>query len=137
VVPDAPHGGEHDGQGIVRLGRDEPDRACVHLFDHDRLAGHHHHGQRGGHQVLVQVEVLVPEDEVVGGEGVPVAPPHASTEEQGGDLAVRADLPAASDVGDELGAGVVIVEELVVLGDAMTVGGIEGSGEAPTPGAAV
>ena len=52
-------------------------------------------------------------------------------------LPSRLTSQPAGDVRDELGAGVVAVEELVVLGDAVAVGGVEGPGEAAAPGAAV
>ena len=50
---------------------------------------------------------------------------------------VRADLPAAGDVGHDLRPGVVEEEQLVVLGDAVAVGVVEGPGEPAAPGAAV
>ncbi len=137
VVPDPPYGGQHHREGIVRLRRDEPDRARVDLLDGDRLAVDGHHGQGYRHQLLVQVDVLVPEDEVVGGERLPVAPPHPAAQQHGGDLTVRAHLPAPRDVGDHLGAGVVVVEELVVLGHPVPVRGVEGPSEAAPPRATV
>ena len=137
MVPDAPHGGEHSGQRVVGLWTDEPDRGRVDLLDGDGLAADGHHRQRRGDQILVLVDVLVPEHEVVGGEGVAVAPLHPAAEEERRGLAVRADLPGARDVGDELGARVVPVEQLVVVGDAVAVGGVEGTGEASPPRAAV
>src|SRR6185369_352042 len=62
---------------------------------------------------------------------------HAPAQVHGGDLAVGAHLPAAGDVGHELGARVVPEEQLVVLRGAVAVRGVEGAGEAAPPGAAV
>src|SRR5712692_263096 len=137
MMADAPYRCEHGGQRVVRLGRDEPDRGRVDLLDGDGLAADGHHGQRRGNQVLVLVDILVPEDEVIGREGMAVAPFHPATELERGGLAVGADLPGLGDIGHELGARVIPVEELVVLGGAMAIGGVEGAGEAPPPRAAV
>src|SRR5438270_6643624 len=63
----------------------------------------------------VVVDVLEPEDKVIGGEGMAVAPLHPAAELKGGDLAVGADLPRLGDIRHELGARVVPVEQLVVL----------------------
>src|SRR5215471_16455959 len=66
-----------------------------------------------------------------------VAPPHTAAQGDRGSPAVRAHLPGARDIWHDLGAGVVPVEQLVVLCGAMAVRGVERSGEAAPPRAAV
>ena len=137
VVADAPDRGEHRGQRVVGIRRDELHGAGVDLLHGDRLAVDAHHRQRRGHDLLVRVDVLEPEHEVVGGERGAVAPLHAAAQVHRGDFAVGADLPAAGDVGHESGARVVEEEQLVVLGGAVAVGGVERPREAAPPGPAV
>src|SRR5207247_3056253 len=64
-------------------------------------------------------------------------PLHAAAQVHRGDFAVGADLPAVGDVGHESGARVVEEEQLVVLGGAVAVGGVERPREAAPPGPAV
>ncbi len=137
VVSDAPHGGEYGREPVVRLRGHEADGGCVHLLEGDGLAvdGHHREGNRD--QLLVQIHLLVPEHEVVSREGCAVAPPHPTAEGERDDLPIRTDFPGPGDVGNDLGPGVVPVEQFVVLGGAVAVGGVEGAREASPPGAAV
>src|SRR5262252_10412670 len=92
---------------------------------------------RDGHEVLVEVDLLVPDDEVVGGEGDAVGPLHTLAQVDGDALAVVALLPVLGHAGHDLGARVVPEEDLVGGDDAVAVLAVTRTGEAAPPGAAV
>ena len=119
--------GQEEGVGFVE---DEADSRLVDLFDPALLAVDGERGVRHRHQIGVQVDVLVPEDEVVGGEGGAVGPFVALTELDGEDPVAVAELPALGQGGSELGAGVVPEDELVAGDVAVAVLVVAGAGEA-------
>ncbi len=106
-------GQDHDEHpvGILEL---PPDSVGVDLLQLGRpvLRGQIRRGRR--HQVLVPVQVLEPEHEVVGGEGLAVAPLHSPAQVDGERLVAVAELPALGGQGRRLGAGHIPVHEAVV-----------------------
>src|SRR6185369_17572263 len=62
---------------------------------------------------------------------------HAAAQGDRDGPTVLADVPGARDIGHDLGAGVVPVEQLVVLRGTVAVRGVEGAGETAAPRAAV
>ena len=120
--------------GILEL---EDHGGIVHLADGARLAAGHEVRVRRGHEILVEVNLFVPEDEVVGREGHPIRPLHAFAERDGDGLAIVALLPLLGHTGHDLGARVVPEENLVRGDDAVAVLAVPGPGEAAAPRAAV
>ena len=136
--------GAHEGRAAqnrqeerVGVFEDELNRRLVNLLDPPLLAVDGEGGVRGGDEVLVLVDVLVPEDEVVGGKGRAVGPLVALPQLDGEDAVVVAELPTLSQRRAELGAGVVPEDELVAGDVAVAVLIVARSGEATAQRAAV
>ena len=121
-------------EGHVEL---EVDGVVVDLDDPPGLALGGHVRDRRRHDVLVAVDVLVPEHEVVGGERRAVRPPQALAQMEREGLAVLAHLPALGERGARHGAGVVDQDRPVGGLDAVAVLVVAGAGEAAPPDAAV
>src|SRR5262245_47301816 len=129
---------QHVGEEVVRLRESELDGVLIDLLDRALLAVDRHRRRLDRVEVVVLVEILVPEDDVVGGEGLSVAPLHAIAELDGEGLAAVADIVALSDVRDRLGTGVVPEEEVVRAGGGpVAVPLVARPGEAAPPRAAV
>ena len=94
-------------------------------------------GCGAGLDVLVQVHLIVPEDEVVRREGLPIRPPHPLAEEDGADPPVVGQPPVLGHAGHDLGPGVVPEEDLVRGDDPVPVLRVGRPREGPPPGPAV
>ena len=105
---------------------------------HALLAVDGHRRRRRGHQVLVPVDVLEPEHEVVGGEGLAVAPLHAAPQVHDPRAAAVLHLEALGDIRHDLVAGVVPEHQMVgARAAAEAVPEVGRPGEAAAPDAAV
>jgi hypothetical protein len=136
----AAHGrtaGQDVDEEVVRVGELEDHGVIVPLVELALFAVHHELGMRRGVQVLVQIDVFVPEDEVIRREGMPVRPLVPLAEQHGDDAAVLAHLHVARHTGHDLRTGVIPEQDLVRGDDAVAVLAVAGAGEAATPGAAV
>ena len=129
--------GDHRGEQEIRVLELELDRDLVDLDQLALFAAGRHVGDRVRHDVLVEVHVLIPEHEIIGGEGRAVAPFHAAAEVQGGGLAVGAELISLGDGGHDLAAGRVPEQQLVAGHDAVAVLAIGRADEGAAPGTAV
>ena len=96
-----------------------------------------HFRRRGRNDLGIAVDVLEPEDEIVGGERRAVGPFHALAQMQRVGLAVVAEVVALGDAGHDLAAVRAPVQRLVGRLDAVAVLAIRGAGERAPPGAAV
>src|SRR6266542_3546784 len=103
--------GQDPEEERVGLRRHVPHRVLVDLLDDHLLAVHKEVGAVAGVDLLVVVDVLVPEQDVVGGEWFAIGPLHPTAELHGDDLVVRAQLVGARDVRDDLAVLVVHEEE--------------------------
>ncbi len=121
----------------IRLGKFEGDRVVVDLFHHPVLAVDLELEERCRVDVLVEVDIVVPEHEIVGGERRAVGPLGALAQVDRRRLAVVADLPVAGEAGDDLAARVVEGQDLVERVDPVAVLVVGRSGECPSPVAAV
>ena len=90
-----------------------------------------------GVDVLVEIDVVVPEHEIVRGERRAVGPLGALAQVDRRRLAVVADLPVAGEAGDDLGARVIEGQDLVERNDPVAVLVVGRSGERSAPVAAV
>ena len=105
----------------VGLGEFEGDGVVVDLPHHPVFAVDLELEERRGDDVLVEIDVLVPEHEIVRRERLAVGPLGALAQVNRRRLAVVADLPVAGEAGDDLGAGVIEGEDLVGRNDAVAV----------------
>ena len=128
---------QHVEEDVVRLGEHEPDGAVVHLLHPARLVIDRHNGRLHGHQLVVVVDVFVPEHEVVRREGMAVRPLHAAAQKNGEDAPALRDLPAFGHIGHEHISRIVPEQELVVPAAAVAVPEVGGSAETAPPDAAV
>ena len=104
---------QHIGEHSVRLGELEPHRVGVHLLDHAGLAVDGH-GRRGcRHEILVLIDILEPEHEVVGGEGLAVAPFHAAAQVEQPRAAAVLHLEALREVRHDLVARVIPEHQVI------------------------
>ena len=101
-------------------------RGLVDLDHAARLALRTHVRRRRRHDLLVAVDVLEPEDEVVGGERRAVRPLHALAQEQRVGLAVVAELVALGHAGHDLAAVRAPEQQLVGRLDAVAVLAVAG-----------
>ena len=115
----------------------EGDRVLVDLAHLAVLAVDLEFEERRRCQVFVQVNVVVPEHEIVGGERLAIRPPGALAQIDRRRPAIIADLPVARETGDDLGAGVIEGQDLVERIDPVAVLVIGGTGERTAPVAAV
>lgn len=74
--------GEDIGKHVVGLRELEHDRVCVYFGHLSRLAVDHHEGGREWNKLLVTIHILIPEEEVIGGKGVSIAPFHPPSQVQ-------------------------------------------------------
>ena len=121
----------------VRLGKLEDDGVVVALVQAARLSVHHEVRMRRRLDILVQVHIVVPEDEVIRREGLAVGPLHPFPEEDDHDLAVVAHLPVPGHAGHDLCCGVVPEQDLVRRANSVPVLRVRRPGERPPPGPAV
>ena len=121
----------------IRFGKFEGDRVVVDLLHHPVLAVDLEFEERRGVDVLVEIDVLVPEHEIVRGKRRAVGPPGTLAQVDRRRLAVVAHLPVAGEAGDDLGAGVIEGQDLVERIDPVPVLVVCRSGERPAPVAAV
>src|SRR6266403_5300660 len=121
----------------IRFGKFEGDRVIVDLFHHPVLTVDLELEERRGVDVLVEIDLLIPEHEIVRRKRIAVGPLGALAQENRGRLAIVADLPVAGEAGDDLGARVIEGEDLVERIDAVAVLVVGRSGESSAPVAAV
>src|ERR1700704_6333314 len=121
----------------IRFRKFEGDGVVVYLFHHSVLAVDLELEERRGVDVLVEIDLLIPEQEIVRGERRPVGPLGALAQENRCRLAVVADLPVAGEAGDDLGARVIESKDLVERIDPVAVLVVGRSGERSAPVAPV
>ena len=121
----------------IRFRELKGDGVIVHLFHHAVFAVDLEFKERRRHERLVQVHVLIPEHEIIGGERRAVRPLGALAQENRDGLAVIADFPVFRERGHDLVAGVIKVQDLVSGIDAVAILVIGGTGEGAAPIAAV
>ena len=98
--------------GLVEL---EGDGVVVDLLDGALLAADGHERRLGFVQLLVQVHVLVPEHDVVGGKGLPIGPLHAFAQFDDDGLTAVLDIPALRHVGHHRLDLRIPVEQVVMV----------------------
>ena len=128
---------QHVREYVVGFGEHEPDGMVVHFFHAARLVVDRHDGGLHRHQLVVPVDVFVPEHEVVSGEGMAVGPLHAAAQENGEDASSIRNLPSSGDVRHQAVAGRVPEQDLVVPATAVAVPEVGRSAEAAPPDTAV
>src|ERR1700676_3309229 len=121
----------------IRLGKFEGDRVVVDLLHHPVLAVDLELEEGRGVDVLVEIDLLIPEHEIVRRKRLAVRPLGALAQENRCRLAIVADLPVAGEAGDDLGARVIEGEDLVERIDPVAVLVVGRSGESSSPVAAV
>jgi hypothetical protein len=136
--------GAHEGRAAqdrqeerVWFLENELDGRLVHLLDPPLFAVDGEGGVRGGDKILVLVDVLVPEDEIVGGEGRTVRPLVALAQLDREDAVLVTELPRLGQRRTELGAGVVPEDELVARDIPVAILIVAWSGEAAAQRAAI
>src|SRR5450631_3820237 len=121
----------------ISLRKFEGDRVVVDLFHHPILAVDLELEERRRVDVLVEIDLLIPEHEIVRGKRLAIGPFGALAQENRSRLAVVADLPVAGEAGDDLGARVIEGEDLVERDNPVAVLVVGRSGESSSPVAAV
>src|SRR5215470_5031855 len=120
--------------GLLKL---ESDGGIVHLLHLPRLAINGQHRAFGRRQLIILMDVLIPEHEIIGGEGMTIGPLHALTQEHGKGAAIVGDVPAFGDIGGDFIAGIVPEQDFVMPATAIAVPVIGRTAEATAPRAAV
>ena len=123
-------GAAHDrGDQRIRLLELQRDRGVVDLVETARLAVDRKLRKRSRHEVLVAVDVLVPEHEIVGGKGLAIRPFVSLAQVQHQRSVAVGQLPGFGHGRDLLGAGVVPEQDLVHRHPAVTVLVVGGASE--------
>ena len=121
----------------IRFRKFEGDRVVVDLLHDPVFAVDLELEERRGVDVLVEIDVLIPEHEIVRRKRLAVGPLGALAQENRCRLAIVADLPVAGEAGNDLVARVIEGEDLVERIDPVAVLVVGRSGESPAPVAAV
>ena len=130
-------GGHHLEKQVVRLPEADAHGVVVQLFELHQLASPFEFLVDDRGQIGIQQHVLVPEDDVVGAEGVSVGPAHPSAQVKGEGAAAILDRPASGQVGaDPPGHGVPAQQRFVAQAGAEN-SHISRTGAEAGPGAAV
>ena len=122
---------------VVGFGEFEGDGVIVDFFHYPVFPVDLELEERRGDDIFVQIDVFVPEHEIVRRKRLAVGPLGAFAEVNRRRLAVAADLPVAGEAGDDLVAGVIEGEDFVGRNDAVAVFMVGRSREGPSPVAAV
>ena len=130
--------GQDVGEHVVGLQELEPHRVGVDLLDHALLAVDGQGCRRRRHEILVPVDVLEPEHEIIGGEGLAVAPLHAPAQVHEPRLAAVLHLETLREVRHDLVARVVPEHQMIrARAAAEAVPEVRRTGEAGAPHPAV
>ncbi len=136
----AAHSGEasqHVDEHRVRLRKLRLHSEIVDLDKFAWLAVDRKFGRGSRRELLVRVQVFVPEHQVIGGEGLPVRPLQALAQKQRRRAAAVFELPVFGHRRHDLDAREVDVEHLVGGHDPVHVFAVSRTGERPPPSAAV
>src|SRR5262249_13135775 len=88
-------------------------------------------------QLIILIDILIPEHEIIGSEGMTIRPLHTLTQENGKGAAIVRDVPALGDIGGDFIAGIVPKQNFVMPATAIAIPEIGRAAEATAPRAAV
>ena len=99
--------GQKVGEKVIGSLEDENNCSLIHFFYAARFAISRHFRRRSRHKIGVLVQILEPENPIIGRMRRTIGPAHPFAQENCSTFTVRADLIALAKAGDDLRAGPV------------------------------